>query len=523
MNRRPWWQGYGALVLILGFGLLLRLNRLGAQGLWIDEGYSVALARLAVPQIVAGTAADQHPPLYYLLLHGWMGLAGRSEFSVRLLSVAFGVLTIALLYTVGRQMISHWVGLLAALLLAVSPMHIRYSQETRMYALLAGLCLLSVYALWRLLERPSLGRAAAYALVTAAALYTHNFAIFIVLFESMWVIGRTIAPHLRRPGPAGAPAGDDRAARENTPGTTSGERPAGGARLLVGWLLCLAVVGLLWAAWLPTVWMQTRDHRVSWIGRPDLAAMRSTLLNLSTGAVTGRPGSPPEILSWVWLAVALVALVVAWKRGREQRPALALLALWFVVPAAAIVALSFRYPLYQDKQFLVLVPALILLLAAGLMALRPGWRLLAVAGLLALHAYPLYDLYFRAPRQQWREAAAYLDATGRPGDVIVLNAAAGKIMLDYYSEQSWPALGIPQEYDILVGGFVGQTTTPDGVDARLRPLLDSYRRVWLLEFTPEFWDPGRLLVAWLDGQAGRQAVPAFADLELRLYELGGPR
>jgi len=116
-----------------------------------------------------------------------------------------------------------------------------------------------------------------------------------------------------------------------------------------------------------------------------------------------------------------------------------------------------------------------------------------------------------------------MDDNAQPGDVIVLNPAAGEIMLDLYAAHQWPVVGFPQAYDILEGGFVGETVTPTTLEARLGPVLESYDRAWLLEFTADVWDPGRLIVAWFETHAQLRPVPAFAHLQLRLYEIGQRR
>ena len=78
----------------------LRVFHLATQSLWYDEAFSVYLAQMPLGEITARTAADIQPPLYYYLLHFWMLFAGSSEFAVRFLSLAFGMLTVPLLYVV---------------------------------------------------------------------------------------------------------------------------------------------------------------------------------------------------------------------------------------------------------------------------------------------------------------------------------------------------------------------------------------------------------------------------------------
>ena len=98
------------------------------------------------------TAQDIHPPLYYALLHAWAALLGTGPAALRLLSLVVGVLTIPLLYLVARRMLSTRAALLAALLLTISPLHVYYSQEVRMYGLVALLSVGVLAAAWRVFD-----------------------------------------------------------------------------------------------------------------------------------------------------------------------------------------------------------------------------------------------------------------------------------------------------------------------------------------------------------------------------------
>ena len=124
-----------AILWIVLLALGLRLARLAFQPLWWDEGWSLYFATTDVGAMLNLTAVDIHPPLYYLLLHLWTLLLGPSPLAVRLLSVLVGTATVPLLYATGRRLLGERGGLLAALLLAISPFHVYYSQEVRMYGL----------------------------------------------------------------------------------------------------------------------------------------------------------------------------------------------------------------------------------------------------------------------------------------------------------------------------------------------------------------------------------------------------
>lgn len=138
------------VVIIVLVALALRIFMLGAKSLWLDEVFSVTQAS----QSGAAIAADQydwHPPGYYLFLHEWLGV-DQSEFWVRLPSALLGTLTVLVVYRLGHLR-SERIGLIAAGLLAIDPMHIWYSQEARMYATLTCFAAIGVYFAIRLLRR----------------------------------------------------------------------------------------------------------------------------------------------------------------------------------------------------------------------------------------------------------------------------------------------------------------------------------------------------------------------------------
>ena len=207
----------GALVLL---ALALRLARLRFQPLWWDEGWSLYFATTDVGTMLELTAVDIHPPFYYLLLHLWTRLFGPGVGSVRLLSILIGTATVPLLYLAGKRLLDPRVPLrspvgkrlldrrgplMAVGLLALSPFHIYYSQEVRMYGLVTLLGLAATYfALGWEPEGWGGGQAAGYVLVAAAALYTQYYAAFLLLALNLVVLVRWLRNRgLRARWPAG--------------------------------------------------------------------------------------------------------------------------------------------------------------------------------------------------------------------------------------------------------------------------------------------------------------------------------
>jgi 4-amino-4-deoxy-L-arabinose transferase-like glycosyltransferase len=142
-----------ALYAVVLMAFLVRLNSIAFQSLWRDEVDAVRFALAPLPDVVKTFSQPGfNGPLYFLMLRGWIGLAGQSEFAIRFPSLVFGVISLALIYVTGSRLFSRPIGLVAATLLAVSGYHVWYSQEAKMYALITALALAAIYCLRRGLE-----------------------------------------------------------------------------------------------------------------------------------------------------------------------------------------------------------------------------------------------------------------------------------------------------------------------------------------------------------------------------------
>src|SRR6185436_9474480 len=117
---------------MIALGLLLRLWHLGTQSLSMDEVTDSGIAAQSIRSVVS--TRDGFPPLYSLLAHTWLGFFGDPA-SLRILSVIFGTISIFVVWHLGRLAGGEVVSVPAALLLAVSPLHISFSQEARVYSL----------------------------------------------------------------------------------------------------------------------------------------------------------------------------------------------------------------------------------------------------------------------------------------------------------------------------------------------------------------------------------------------------
>ena len=481
LQKQPWVPAVSILILALA----VRLLGLGAESAWIDEGYSLALARHSIPEIIRGTAADQHPPLYYLLLHFWL-LLGSSVFNARLLSVFLGVLNVYQALIFGRKLGRPELGIGAALLLTINPMHVWYSQEARQYMLLVVLTTASMMAFWDCLQGKR--RWLMYGLYTLLSLYTQYFTAFIMLAQALLVIGWAV---WRRD-----------------------------KRIVPRWCGTILGFGFLFLPWLPTAVNQFLYHTMPWIGEPAAGEVRDIPLRLILGSgVLGLPGW----LRWLGLVGFVILLIwMFWRlyKGRVELPQmLTFLSVWGLLPLVTISLLAVVYPLFQFKQYLILLLPL-LMLATVIAGLFPRWWKYLVY--LCLLLIPIFSLVYQQAtlsKDDWRGLSAYIEANHQAGDIIYTNPAGASLALELYLDSSYLVMGYPPDFAILTGGWRGQTTTAEITAQQLSSIATVSKRLWLVEFFPEFWDTGKLIPAWLEGHAMLLDDQHFGNIHLRLYRI----
>ena len=122
------------------------------QSIWFDEAYSVNLAQRSVGEIISLTAVDVHPPLYYLFLKVWGEIFGFNEVALRCSSVFLMSLAVFLAIGLAKILAGEKVAQIASMLLALSPMLIRYGFELRMYALGVLIGVVATLVLWKILQ-----------------------------------------------------------------------------------------------------------------------------------------------------------------------------------------------------------------------------------------------------------------------------------------------------------------------------------------------------------------------------------
>jgi uncharacterized membrane protein len=494
------------LVAVTGLAFALRVAGLSFQSLWRDEVDAIRFAREPLAELLHRFVEPGHNgPLYYLLLRPWLDLVGDSEFSLRFFSVVAGVLTILLIYRLARRLFPQWrsVALLAALLAATSPYLLWYSQEGKMYALVVVLILLSMERYLAALKEGGWHRWLVYVIASSVAIYVHVIAALIVPAQAIVFFLQSKGVRIAR------------------------------------WKPWLASIALLVVPYLPLLawqWpllLKPAETGFQFVPLQDM--FYSLLVNYSLGVMEG---------ATLWTVALFVSLLLAaglfWLEKDVPPASVGLLVCWLLVPILAFFLITLNRPLYTARYLIFVLPAYLLLLAAGLVAIGRHSRLLAgllLAALLVVNGWGTYSQASTPYKADFRSATQYVSSRWQSGDLIIFQIPYGQHSFDYYLAQQrggqgtkQPAAGGHRVFLPMVAGGGGKPyrwaeglytnwgMEPAEVDRHMAELVAGNRRVWLVSTEVSMWDEQRLVQGWLAEHARLVDKASFVRVTVERYE-----
>ncbi len=449
------------LAAITLIGLFLRFYHLGTESIWVDELVSMSIADLPALKVIVTTAfGDNHPPLYYFLLHYWMTLFGTSEVAIRSFSALCGVLAIPAIYLVGRQLFDKEVGLIAALILALSSFNIQYSQEARMYSLLVLFALLSTYLFLRLTEQRTLILGAGYVVCTTLMLYAHYYGFFVLLAQNIYVLvflltSKRVAIQLRQ------------------------------------WIALEAILAALFAPWMYIVITRvvlTPVVEWSWIPMPTVNDLAATFV-INAGSVTLAilfASLPVLVLfqltrktgTWAWRTPLRALETFTWNVRLTNGVSVLFLLIWLVVVNILPFVVSYIVqPIYYARYTLAASAALYLLVAGGVRNISWAYaKVSIIAIIIILSAATLPAYYTSNGKGDARQAALFIDAHAKSGDVVLTFPRWEQQIFSYYNNRTdvstTPVFFVPSD-------------TSATIHERIYSNVTGHDRVWLFASAQE--------------------------------------
>ena len=544
----------GFVIFFVLVGGFLRVLLLGTKGMWLDETFSVWLANHSLPEMMQWIVKiDQHPPLYYLLLHAWVAHYGDTPYYVRLLSALIGTATIPVVYLIGKRMSGSLVGLVAAVFMTFSPFNIYYAQEARMYTLLTLNAAITIYALVRLLtdprsanpigsqfrdylhawrtlgpvqpedkndfsymvEPPRTGFRAwvyrhrwspiqtietdlawiAFIVSSTLTLLTHNTAVFLPIATNIFVISLILVQRRK----------------------ASDSAPALYAPSFGNWIKSQIGILLLWSPWIFVFLQQARRvNQEFWIPEPTWEIVTKTLRALLNASA---PGQISDIMTWILCAVLFFGLIFY----RKKLSMFLFLVTLFATPVLGELIVSIRRPIFFDRTLIWVTIPMFLVLAAGIVQLRFRPLMIIVLGVLVTnYLSSAGDIYRFVQKEDWDTAAGYVANYAEKDDLVLFNSNFVVISFNYYFQAYEKKYmievnkhGLP--LDLFESGILEPKMTENDVPG-LISLIRGHDRVWLVYSHDDYTDPDGLIPQTLASQMKLVREREFYGGTVQLYE-----
>jgi hypothetical protein len=387
------------LTLILLLGWALRVHDVETRSLWADEGWTMLLSEgPRLDNITRTLAGDQHPPLFFVSFRLWRNMTGDTEFATRTFSVLIGLVAVAATYRLGRELFSPAAGVIAALLLALADNHIDLSQEVRHYSLLVTFAVLSSLFYVRWWRCPSRSSRIGYVLASILLLYTHYLGGFVLIAQLIHML-LVVRP----------------------------------ARRLKEALFLFGAVCTGFLPWLPVVIDQNRlrwDNPLYYQNAlPNNAdtyrAVRDALLGSHFGLMAG---------------LLLLGLVYISYRQSKLYPHIRLhpvwpalyLATWIGLMVGLTVVINERRQFLTVRNFILITPAIVLLIGHGLTNLHRTARLFLV-GVIVVVSLTTVDARRHYP--DWRAVTRNVADYHLDDEPILIDVWVGDFPVRYYIDR----------------------------------------------------------------------------------------
>ncbi len=484
---------FGILLLIILLGLLLRVYEIGKESFWIDEAATVYTTQQKPSEIIEDIYATTKqapeyfegggtPPFYFLLANYWTQLVGLSETKLRLLSAIFGVISVFVIFIIGKMFFDYSVGLIAAFILSINFFHINYSQEARTYSWITLVTLLTVYFLINALNEKKRTYWMAYILSAVVLIYSHYFGFFILAFEYLYLLLFWKAYR----------------------------------RSLKSIIISALSIFILYLPWIPVLLRQVADSgKLAWyLGKSipyDLArifvqfnswfvpdaqtriALRDVYNSIQNFSTTNF--SSVSFINWLTIiSVLALTLLLLWHfiisvSVKNNKISVAylkdkkyiFLLMWFIVPMAITVWLTIiipSSPVFGFIQHVLYVsPAYYLIVANGILKTKKYVLVLALIALLSI--LPLYSYYVNFDKHQWREIASYLEGNRLSEELVVVHAHHNILVLKYYYKDM-------------------ENVVPVRNVDELKSIVDNQATIWLIYASEKFFDTEQKIKKYLD-------------------------
>lgn len=443
-------------IFVMATGITLRMFDLSSKSFWGDELLSIWHAQdiVSLKTFFSPLQGNAHPPLYFLLLKFW-SFGGDGEFYLRLLSVIFGILVIPATYLLGRQFFDQKISLIGAFLVAISPLHMLYDREVRMYSLFTLLTIISLYFFIRALKEGKTNLWVGYTVFTVLNTFTHYHAFLIILFE--WIFFIVRFKYYKY--------------------------------LIKKAIMSQVIIAICFSFWLPAFFFHLRNLSPlggGWTRFPIKLGAWIKPVYLFYSFSVGQTVSPWNYIVVISaLMIFSVLFILGIKNMLKNNEMWHFFLMALFIPIIAGLFISDMMPRY----FLFIAPIYTLIIAKGISTFsKPKIQVISIGIIVILLGFSLKNYYtnqqfhIMAHVDPWREVGHYLKENVKKND-IVFNV--GGLPINHYSGLNIPVL---------------EKNALPMIKESIQNNSNNFISIWLIISNPAYKSEGEESVKWFSDQ-----------------------
>jgi mannosyltransferase len=430
------------MLFVLGISYFL----LGAQSLRLDEAQSLWQTSHTPSKLLYLVGQDVHVPLYHFMLYFWQLLFGNGVATVRIMSLVLYLVTIPLTYKLGAEAVSRRVGLLAALMLTLSPFMNWYGNEARMYSLLTLVTVVNQIFFLRAWQRGRRSDWICYILSAMVGVYSHYFFLLVLLTQAIYFLLR----------PQVFPKG-------------TFKRLSGAAILVIAalapWLLYVVHLGLA-------------SGTKPLLSKPTTVDLFNTFSQFIFGFQDDHINT---FIVSLWPLTVLLAFLTL-QRHRRMSPSVFYLLFGAVFPVIFAFLFSFFiHPFYLSRYLIVALPSLYIFLSWVLSTYGRKLQFTVVTIFLVGMSITLYQEIASSSnpvKENYKSAVEYLNTHAKAQDIVVVSAPFTIYPVEYYYRAPAQLTTLPI-WDRFVAANA-PTYSPRRLPTEVATLTASHEHLYLL-------------------------------------------
>lgn len=501
--------------LILSIGIILRVYRLCSVSFWFDESLPLVMTGEGIKKALF-SFKFYCPIIWDTFIHYYSNIIKDNALLLRLPPIIFGAFSILLLYRLGELIFDKKTALFSAFLLAISPFHVYYSREIRMYSLISLLSLISVYCLFMAIKENRNVHWCGYSIANIANIYIHPMMSLFFLAEFIFYIFyiKKYYHHLRK------------------------------------WIKVNIIIFILLIPWIISILsgfnlVIKRDNwffelTLAWIPRIILASIFYTFKNFTIGYNAVR-----QVYLWAILLFFMLFLYGIFKKNKEKE-GMALVLLCLLVPIFSAYFISRLSNCYLDRYFISSSLFYYLIIGKGLSEVNKKYSLFALGIIIILLSSAIRNYYINylpgpvvrehvgiESRKEYAQAASYVARNFYEGDIIFHTCRNTIPSFNYYFSRYYKSK-IPIAKNLILQwskdnkeliSFQYNTDNHQFIDWTNNISLDKKNRVWLI-FSE--WQFGSTLqesnsaesrvLKWMDQHYALENSKTFCGIIVYLYK-----